>query len=82
MNTPHRMTPLFGSSAGWSSHRPSMMHQLMTQITEKGERPTSFEEEWQQRMSVLKLIDIAIDMRPAVPYLVSRSTACNNPLHS
>ena len=48
-----------------------MMHQLMSQIAEKGERPTSFEEEWQQRMSVLELIDVAIDMRPAVPYLVS-----------
>lgn len=68
----HRMTPLFGSSAGWSSRRPSMMHHLMSQIAERGERPTSFEEEWQQRMSVLELIDVAIDMRPAVPYLVSQ----------
>ena len=49
-----------------------MMHQLMSRIIEKGERPTSFEEEWQQRMSVLELIDVAIDMRPAVPYLVSQ----------
>ena len=49
-----------------------MMHQLMNQIAEKGERPISFEEEWQRRMSVLELVDVAIDMRPAVPYLVSR----------
>ena len=49
-----------------------MMHHLMSQIAERGERPTSFEEEWQQRMSVLELIDVAIDMRPAVPYLVSQ----------
>lgn len=49
-----------------------MMHQLMSRITERGERPTSFEEEWQQRMSVLELIDVAIDMRPAVPFLVSQ----------
>ena len=52
-----------------------MMHQLMNQIAEKGERPISFEEEWQQRMSVLELVDVAIDMRPAVPYLVSRMHA-------
>lgn len=52
-----------------------MMHQLMNQITEKGERPISFEEEWQQRMSVLELVDVAIDMRPAVPYLVSQLCA-------
>ena len=66
---------MFGSSAGWSSRRPSMMHQLMNQITEKGERPISFEEEWQRRMSVLELVDVAIDMRPAVPYLVSQLRA-------
>lgn len=68
------MTPLFGSSVGWSNRRPSMMQKLMSQITEKGERSTglSFEEEWEQRMSVLELIDVAVDMRPAIPYLVSQ----------
>ena len=70
---PCRMTPLFGSSVGWSQRSPSKMHQLMSQIAEKGEGSTgwSFEEEWQQRMSVLELIDVALDIRPAVPYLVS-----------
>ena len=65
---------MFGSSVGWSSNKPYMIQQLMSQIAEKGERSAglSFEEEWKQRMSVLELIDVAIDMRPAVPYLVSR----------
>ena len=63
---------MFGSSVGWSNRRPFMMHQLMSQIAERGERPTSFEEEWRQRMSVLELVDVAIDVRPAVPYLVSQ----------
>lgn len=70
----HRMTPLFGTSAGWSNRRPSMLQQLMSQIAEKGERWTglSFEEEWEQRMSVLDLVDVAIDIRPALPDLVSQ----------
>ena len=52
-----------------------MMHKLLSQIAEKGERregDLSFEEEWQQRMSVLELVNVAIDMRPALPYLVSK----------
>ena len=74
-----RMTPLLGSSAGWSNRRPSMMQQLLSQIREKGEGMSelSFEEEWEQRMSVLELVDVAIDMRPALPYLVSSCVDCS-----